>query len=169
MKHLKKCRNFNSVTIGIIRAKSSIEIRLILNYKIITTMKIQAYLAFRGNCQDALNFYSQLFDANIENRKTYENTEIDLPTDYRNKLQHAELKGKNIHFMAYDAAPDTPLTHGNQVCMSIEANSEAEGKEMFDKLSSKGTIHHNYKVREWGHYGRCTDKFGISWMVNYSA
>lgn len=129
-------------------------------------MKIQAYLSFKGNCQEALSHYGELFDAEVINRQTYEDKRIDVPSSYRNKLQHAELKGKNIHFMAYDAAPDTPLNSGNQMHMSIEAKTKEEGKEIFEKLANQGQVHHNYREREWGFFGRCTDKYGIGWMVN---
>jgi len=129
-------------------------------------MKVQAYLSFKGNCQEALNFYGDLFNAEIKNRQTYQDKKIDVPSSHRDKLQHAELKGKNINFMAYDASPDTPLNNGNQMHMSVEASSIEEGKELFEKLSSGGQVHHNYREREWGYFGRCTDKFGIGWMVN---
>jgi len=131
-------------------------------------MKIQAYLSFRGNCQEALDYYSELFDAEIINRQTYEDKKIDVPSSYRNKLQHAELKGKNIHFMAYDVSPDTPLNNGNQIHMSIAVTDNTEGKNLFESLSKGGQIHHNYREREWGYFGRCTDKYGIGWMVNYN-
>ena len=91
-------------------------------------MKIQAYLAFNGNCQEALNFYANLFNAEIKNRQTYEDKKIDVPSSFRQKLQHAELKGKGVHFMAYDAAPDTPLNNGNQINMSVDLNDLDEGK-----------------------------------------
>jgi len=129
-------------------------------------MKIQAYLAFNGNCQQALDFYADLFDADIKNRQTYEDKKIDVPSSFRQKLQHAELKGKNVTFMAYDAAPDTPINHGNQIHMSIETNDKKEGEQLFDELSKGGQVHHNFREREWGYFGRCTDKFGINWMVN---
>lgn len=129
-------------------------------------MNVQAYLAFNGNCQEALNFYSNLFDAKIVNTQSYENKAVDIPESYRQKLQHAELKGKNIHFMAYDAAPDTPINHGNQVHMSIDSDTIDEAKDLFSTLSNDGKVHHDFKEREWGYFGRCTDKFGINWMVN---
>lgn len=129
-------------------------------------MNVQAYLAFNGNCQEALNFYSNLFDAKVVNTQSYENKEMDIPENYRQKLQHAELKGNNIHFMAYDAAPDTPINHGNQVHMSIDADSIDEAENLFSSLANEGKVHHDFKEREWGHFGRCTDKFGINWMVN---
>lgn len=131
-------------------------------------MKVQAYLSFSGNCQEALKFYSELFNADIINRQSYEDKKIDVPASYRSKLQHAELKGKNVYFMAYDASPDTPLNSGSQMHMSIEADSKTEGQELFEALSKGGQVHHNYQEREWGYFGRCTDKFGIGWMVNHN-
>lgn len=129
-------------------------------------MEVQAYLAFNGNCQEALNYYGKLFKAEVKNRQTYEDKKIDVPSSYRQKLQHAELKGKGVHFMAYDASPDTPINHGNQIHMSVEVNDKAEAEELFNQLSQGGQVHHNFREREWGHFGRCTDKFGINWMVN---
>ncbi|WP_340157735.1 VOC family protein [uncultured Maribacter sp.] len=129
-------------------------------------MKIQAYLAFNGNCQEALNFYANLFSADIKNKQTYEDKKIDVPSSYRGKLQHAELKGKGVHFMAYDASPDTPLNNGNQINMSVDLDNLDEGKQLFNDLSSGGQVHHEFREREWGHFGRCTDRFGIGWMVN---
>lgn len=129
-------------------------------------MKIQAYLAFNGNCQEALNYYGDLFGAEVKNRETYEDKKIDVPSSYRQKLQHAELKGKGVHFMAYDAAPDTPINNGNQVHMSVDAGSREEAEKLFDSLSSSGQVHHSFREREWGYFGRCTDQYGINWMVN---
>lgn len=129
-------------------------------------MKVQAYLAFNGNCQQALNFYADLFDGQIQNRQTYEDKKIDVPASYRQKLQHAELKGKNVSFMAYDASPDTPINHGNQIHMSVDLDKVSDAQDIFEKLSAHGQVHHNFREREWGHFGRCTDQFGINWMVN---
>ena len=129
-------------------------------------MKIQSYLSFNGNCQEALNFYAELFNAAVENRQTYDDKKGEVPFTFRQKLQHAELKGKGVHFMAYDATPDTPINSGNQIHMSIDTMDVNEGEQLFEKLSDDGKVHDNFREREWGYYGRCTDKFGIHWMVN---
>ncbi len=131
-------------------------------------MKIQAYLAFKGNCQEALNFYKNIFGGEIINRQTYEGKSIDIPASYRDKLQHAELKGKGFHFMAYDAAPDTPLTSGSNMQMSIDLSSEEETEKIFNKLSASGRVHTPLQDTSWGaYYGHCSDQFDIQWMVNY--
>tara|TARA_R110002033_G_scaffold47786_7_gene93332 strand:- start:44439 stop:44837 length:399 start_codon:yes stop_codon:yes gene_type:complete len=129
-------------------------------------MKVQAYLAFSGNCQEALNYYGDIFNAEIKNRQTYEDKKIDMPGNYRQKLQHAELKGKGVNFMAYDASPDTPITNGTQIHMSVDIDNLDDAKEVFNQLSNGGQIHHEFSEREWGYFGRCKDQFGINWMVN---
>lgn len=130
-------------------------------------MKVQAYLAFGGNCQEALNFYADCFDAEIKNRQTYADKKIDVPSAFGDRLQHAELKGKGVNFMAYDAAPDTPLTNGTKQHMSIDLNDKVEAEELFTKLSSGGRVHHELRQREWDAlFARFTDRYGINWMIN---
>ena len=130
-------------------------------------MKVQAYLAFKGNCENALNYYAEIFDATIQNKQRYKDSKHDIPESYRHNLQHAELKGNGIMIMAYDASPDTPLNSGNNIHMSVELHDVEKAKTVFEKLSHHGTIHHEFREREWNAlYGRCTDEFNIQWMVN---
>jgi len=96
-------------------------------------MKIQSYLSFKGQCQEALNYYQSLFGGEIVNRQTYEDQKIDIPENYRNKLQHAELKGSGFHIMGYDASPDTPITDGTSIQMSIDMEDDKKGKKHYLK------------------------------------
>tara|TARA_R110002049_G_scaffold242357_1_gene416179 strand:+ start:21246 stop:21647 length:402 start_codon:yes stop_codon:yes gene_type:complete len=130
-------------------------------------MKIKAYLAFDGNCEQALNFYANLFDANITNKQTYKDSKKDIPENFRSKLEHAELKGNGIDIMAYDASPDTPLTSGNNIHMSIDMNDKEKATSIFEALSKGGRVHYELRERDWGAlYGRCTDQYNIQWMIN---
>lgn len=131
-------------------------------------MRVQPYLTFKGNCKNALEYYQSILGGKIVNEQTYEDANMDIPEDYREKLQHAELKGKGFHIMAYDASPDTPLTNGTNINMSIDAASKQEAKELFSKLSKNGIVHTPFQEMPWDAcYGRCSDQFKISWMVNY--
>ncbi len=130
-------------------------------------MKVQPYLTFRGNCQEALSFYQDCLGGDIVNKQTYEKAPMDIPDNYRNKLQHAELKSNGFQIMAYDAAPDTPINEGNQVQMSINTQNRQEGQELFEKLSQGGQVLQNYDEVHWdAMFGRCKDKYGVQWMVN---
>lgn len=130
-------------------------------------MKVLPYLAFSGECQEAINFYAKCLNAEVTKRISFEDAKMDIPTSYRSKLQHAEVKGKGVHFFAYDAAPDTPLNNGNKIHMSVDVNDAKEAEKIFNELSSGGQINEPFNEKHWGAlYGRCTDKFGVHWMVN---
>lgn len=130
-------------------------------------MNINAYLAFKGNCEEAMKFYSNCLGGEIINTQSYKDSSMDIPESYRNKLEHAELKGKGFHIMGYDASPDRPLNNGNKIHLSIDLNDEERAEELFNKFSESGIINHSFQKKDWGAmYGRCTDKFGIHWMIN---
>lgn len=131
-------------------------------------MKVQPYLAFNGNCKDALQFYKSILGGSIENEQKYSDVDIDIPDGFQHKLQHAELKNKDFCIMAYDATPDTPLTNGTNINMSLDIDSKEQAKAVFEKLSSSGKVHTPFQEMSWdAFYGRCSDKYNISWMVNY--
>lgn len=130
-------------------------------------MKIQAYLSYRGNCLEAFNFYKNIFGGEFKNKETWEGKEVDIPGNYRDKIQHMELKGGGFHFMGYDASPDTPLTNGNNVCLSVDLDDRKKADEIFNSLSQGGRVHTPMQESSWGDYfGRCTDQFDVMWMIN---
>jgi len=130
-------------------------------------MKSYPYISFQGNCEDAINFYAQLFNAEVSDKKTYNDAEIDLPESYRNKISHVELTGNGISIMAYDVAPDTPLNSGNKVVMSLDLQDKSKAQTLFDALSKDGTVHEALTESDWNAlYGRCTDRFNVQWMIN---
>ena len=130
-------------------------------------MKIQAYLSFEGNCREAFNFYQSIFGGKIINRQTYQEETLDIPEHYRDKLQHAELVGDGFHIMGYDATPDTPITGGTKIQMSVDLDDKDKGQDIFDALLKDGELHAKYQKTNWGaYYGRVTDKYGFNWMIN---
>src|SRR5215204_357870 len=57
---------------------------------------------------------------------------------------------------------------GNNIQISINANTEEEAKKIFDGLSAGGRVNMPLEKTFWGAlFGMFTDKFGINWMVNY--
>ena len=77
------------------------------------------------------------------------------------------MKGSGFHIMGYDASPDTPITDGTNIQMSIDMEDDKKAKALFEKLSQSGKIHTNFQETSWGaYYGRVSDQFGIHWMIN---
>jgi PhnB protein len=58
---------------------------------------------------------------------------------------------------------------GNNINLSLETKSKEETDKIFKGLSAGGKITQPLQDMFWGAYfGMLTDKFGISWMVNYT-
>jgi PhnB protein len=130
-------------------------------------MKLQPYLSFNGNCQEAFNFYKNIFSGNLQNKETWEGKSVDIPEDYRDKIQHIELAAKGVFIMGYDAALDTPLNNGNNICLSVDLDSRKEAEDLFNSLSKGGKVHTPMQESTWdSYYGRCSDQFNIMWMIN---
>ena len=61
------------------------------------------------------------------------------------------------------------LTVGNNIQLSIEAESKNEVDKLFKGLSSGGKVTMPLADTFWGSYfGMVTDKFGVQWMVSYT-
>lgn len=138
--------------------------------------KINPYLNFKGNTEDAFNFYKSVFGGefamlqrfkDIPNQEGCENmSEAD-----KEKLMHVALPISNGHvLMATDAVGEhaEKFIEGNNISLSISADSKEEADKIFNGLSAGGDITMPLSDTFWGAYfGMCKDKFGISWMVNY--
>jgi PhnB protein len=72
--------------------------------------------------------------------------------------------------MATDAIGEhaEKLSFGNNISLSIGAESKEEADKIFNGLSGGGTVTMPLGDTFWGAYfGMCKDKFGVNWMVNY--
>ena len=86
----------------------------------------------------------------------------------RDKILHVSLPIGNNILMGSDSPESQQLTVGNNVYISISAESKEETKGLFDGLSAGGEIQMPLADIFWGAYfGMFRDKFGIQWMVSY--
>ena len=78
--------------------------------------------------------------------------------------------GKGNVLMASDcpeAEQDTVST-GSNISISLNTESEEETERLFNALAEGGEIKMALAKTFWNAYfGMLTDKFGVSWMVNY--
>ena len=60
------------------------------------------------------------------------------------------------------------VVFGQNISLSINAQSKDEADKLFNGLSAGGTVTMAMNQTFWGAYfGMFTDKFGINWMVNF--
>ena len=131
------------------------------------------YLNFKGNAEEAFNFYKTVFGGEFAYLVRFKDTpEADrLPGNEKEKIMHISLPvGEGTLLMATDALESMghPLTVGNNFHILIDVKSKEEATKLYDALSSGGKIGTALSDTFWGAYfGSFTDKFGVQWMINY--
>lgn len=87
-------------------------------------MKLTPYLTFNGNCEEALNFYVDVFGGEIKELKRFEGSPVQGMSNDPNKIMHARFVADGVYFMASDGG------HGESsgkahvgISMSVECDN----------------------------------------------
>lgn len=129
---------------------------------------INPYLNFKGNTEEAFNFYKSVFGGEFSVVVRFKDMEPE--NKYPEKIMHIALPvGSGNVIMGTDAVGKMgdDLVAGNNFFISINAQTKDETDNAFNALAVGGTVHVPVYKSEWGTYfGMLTDKFGIQWMVD---
>lgn len=136
-------------------------------------MKLNPYLNFNGNAEEAFGFYQSVFGGELSIRRMNEapGTE-NLPDAEKDLVLHISLPiGEGQALMASDCVESMGhrLTVGNNNYISLFPDSREDASRIFNGLSAGGQIEMPIDDMFWGDYfGSFKDKFGVCWMINYS-
>ena len=138
-------------------------------------MKLNPYINFNGNCQEAFTFYKSVFGGEFgfvqkfKDVKDQQAKQMFKPEEGE-KIMHISLPiGKETVLMGSDT-PDAmgQAQFGNHITISVHSDSREEADKLFAGLSAGGQATMPMADAFWGDYfGMCKDKFGVHWMVNY--
>lgn len=137
-------------------------------------MKVNPYLNFDGNAEEAFLFYRSVFGGEftaVMKMDTAPGGEKFSEAE-KDRIMHIGLPiGKDIVLMASDILPSMghTLNQGNNLYISLHPESREEADRLFNGLSKGGEVEMPMEDQFWGDYfGSFTDKFGVKWMVNYN-
>ena len=134
---------------------------------------ISAYLYFDGNCEEAVNYYAQVFELDPPEMMKYEKGKYPMEvTDAEEGLvMYASLKFENMNMMFSDDPNSHPEPSETPV---IQLNWATSDPELFDrvweKMSKDGSIHMAAAKTFFAEkFGVVSDKFGIYWQLDLMA
>ena len=132
--------------------------------------QINAYVGFNGKCTEAMNFYKECLGGDLILQKIGESPIADqFPPAMKDQILHSSLmRNGTLLLMATDCVGPQGYMLGNNIALSLNCSSEEEINSFYSKLSEDGKIIDSLKTQFWGAvFGVFTDKFGITWMLNY--
>src|SRR3712207_1453661 len=130
-------------------------------------IKLNPYLNFAGNTEEAFNFYKSVFGGEFSAVVRFNDMpmeSVNLPKEDENKIMHISLPIGNDVLMASDAPESMGFTvhFGNNAYISIHPDSKEEADRIFTALSEGGEIEMPSADQMWGdYYGSLKDKFGV--------
>ena len=128
---------------------------------------IKPYIAFKGNCKEAIEFYKQALGAEVLFTQTYGDSPMKgrAPDD---KIMHCTIKVGDSMIMACDNMfEENPTIVGNNISLAIGGKDVGEIESTFEKMSDGATVTMPLQETFWAErFGMLTDKFGINWMFD---
>ncbi len=138
--------------------------------------RLQPYLNFAGNAEEAFNFYKSVFGGEFSSLVRFKELPMEgvsIPEEDEDRIMHISLPiGEDSVLMASDVLESLghQFVQGNNVYISVHPTSRDEADRIFSALSEGGEIEMAIADQPWGdYYGSFQDKFGVMWMVNYSS
>ncbi len=128
--------------------------------------RLNPYISFAGNAREAMEFYERVFGGTLTLHTYGELGPQDSEQD--DKIMHAMLEADNGLVLMGADTPNT-MEHAppTGISISLSGDDEAALRGYWDKLSEGATVAQPLERAPWGDtFGMCTDRFGISWMVN---
>lgn len=129
--------------------------------------QLNAYLAFRDNARQAMEFYQRVFggELSVSSFKDYQASEDPAEDE---KVMHATLRTDGgLVLMASDTPNRLPYQTGSSISLSLSGDNEAELRGYFEELSNGGDVTMPLEMAPWNDvFGMCTDQFGVPWMID---
>lgn len=128
-------------------------------------MRMNPYILFKGNCEEALNFYTKALNGTIKDLMRFEGSPMENQVPDKNQVMHATFEAPGVFFMASDGNQGT---EGGMVQLSLSFDNANEQKQVFEALSEAGTVTFPLQETFWGAtFGMLTDQFGVQWMLDH--
>ena len=130
-------------------------------------MKLDIYLNYGGNCEQAFRFYEQELGGKITMmmRHGEQPNAANVPADWKNAILHARIEFGKTVLMGADIPPDRfqPM---RSAYLTLTLDSAEQAERLYALLTDGGQIF--MKMEETffaSRFAMLRDKFGTSWML----
>jgi PhnB protein len=127
---------------------------------------LNPYISFAGDARAAMERYREIFGGDLTLSTFGDFGQAGTPIE--NLIMHGMLHTPSgLTLMGADTPPGMDHQPGGAITISLSGDDEAELRTYWDGLSEGGAVTLPLERQMWGDlFGQCTDRFGVSWMVN---
>jgi PhnB protein len=131
-------------------------------------MKVNTYLNFGGNCEEAFRYYEKHLGGKILMMTTFgESSGMagQVAPEWASKIMHGRIELGDTVLMGNDVPGDRhhPM---RSVYISLSVESSPEAERIFEVLSKEGEVFMPMQETFFAHrFAMLRDQFGTLWMV----
>jgi PhnB protein len=131
-------------------------------------MKLNTYINFNGNLEEACRYYEQHLGAKLLfamhwNQMPGPDAAKYTPPGFSDKVLHATIALADTTIMAADVPTAEPMRSA-YLTLAVDSNEEAE--RIYNALAEGGEVFMKMGETFFAHrFGQLRDKFGINWMI----
>ena len=127
-------------------------------------MKLDIYLNYPGNCEQAFRFYEKHLGGIITSMLRHsDQPNPNLPDDWKNAIVHARIEIGNTVVMGADIPKAEPM---RSAYLTLRLDTAQEAERIYALLIDKGQIFMKMEETPFAsRFAMLRDKFGTSWML----
>lgn len=129
-----------------------------------------AYLSFKGNCKEAMQFYESALGGKIEVMMSGADSPMAamIPPETAHQILHARLVLPDGGLLfAGDCPQNMPYDGIKGMSLTLNYDSISEAEQAFNALADGGTITMPMQPSFWAKsWGMLVDRFGTPWIIN---
>src|SRR5688500_8450416 len=129
-------------------------------------MKLDIYVNYPGNCEQAFRFYEQNLQGKITGITSHgEQPNPNIPADWKNAVRHAPIELGNTVLMGADIPNAEPM---RSAYLTLRLDTAEEADRIYAILTDGGQIFMKMEETPFAvRFAMLRDKFGTSWMLLY--
>ena len=130
------------------------------------------YLAFNGNCDEAMRFYETVLGLGVKLEMMLSGADTPMAAkiapEHRHRIVHARLRFDDGSFIYAGDVPAQMTYEGIKgVTLTMSYPTVDEGRRVFAALSEGGSVEMEFQPAFWARMsGMVTDRFGARWAIN---
>ena len=127
-------------------------------------MRLDIYVNYRGNCEQAFRFYEQHLGGRVTGMIRHaEQPNPNIPADWQDKVLHARIAVGTTILMGADIPSAEPM---RSAYLTLSLDREEEAERVYALLASGGEIFMKMEETFYAHrFAMLRDRFGTSWML----
>ena len=127
-------------------------------------MKLDVYVNYRGNCEQAFTFYEEHLGGRISGLVRHvEMPNPRLRADWKDKVLHERIDIGGTTLMGADVPTADPM---RSVYLSLSLDNEADAERLYALLKDGGEVFMKMEKTPFANrFAMLRDRFGTSWML----